>query len=78
LGFKLGLAALDPLTQHGSAPAEQRCRYIFRFYAFSEGHGHAEEPAQAPLPAMSFEQFTQLTRDISSAKQQQRGLVKIM
>jgi hypothetical protein len=29
---KLGLAALEPTTQHGSGPAEQRCRYIFRFY----------------------------------------------
>lgn len=28
----LGLAAMEPTTQHGGAPAEQRCRYIFRYY----------------------------------------------
>ncbi|CAF4361775.1 unnamed protein product, partial [Rotaria socialis] len=30
--YLLGLAAMDPSTSHGGAPAEQRCRYIFRFY----------------------------------------------
>ncbi|XP_022255109.1 uncharacterized protein LOC106470767 isoform X2 [Limulus polyphemus] len=28
----LGLAAMEPCTQHGGPPAEVRCRYIFRFY----------------------------------------------
>ncbi|WAR03613.1 PP12-like protein [Mya arenaria] len=28
----LGLAAMEPSTQHGGMPAEMRCRYIFRFY----------------------------------------------
>ncbi|CAF0923874.1 unnamed protein product, partial [Didymodactylos carnosus] len=32
LDYLLGLAAMDPNTSHGGAPAEQRCRYIFRFY----------------------------------------------
>lgn len=32
----MGLAAMEPFTQHGGAPAEQRCRYIFRFYSFNE------------------------------------------
>lgn len=28
----LGLAAMEPNTQHGGTPAELRCRYIFRYY----------------------------------------------
>ena len=28
----LGLAAMEPCTQHGGSPAEMRCRYIFRYY----------------------------------------------
>ena len=28
----LGLAAMEPHTQHGGTPAEMRCRYIFRQY----------------------------------------------
>lgn len=28
----LGLAAMEPATQHGGMPAEMRCRYIFRYY----------------------------------------------
>ena len=28
----LGLAAMEPTTQHGGMPAEMRCRYIFRYY----------------------------------------------
>ncbi|XP_067121609.1 uncharacterized protein [Centruroides vittatus] len=28
----MGLAAMEPSTQHGGPPAEIRCRYIFRFY----------------------------------------------
>jgi len=30
--FLSGLAAMEPCTQHGGVPAEQRCRYIFRYY----------------------------------------------
>lgn len=30
--YLLGLAAMEPCTQHGGAPAELRCRYIFRYY----------------------------------------------
>jgi hypothetical protein len=25
---------MEPCTQHGGVPAEQRCRYIFRFYSY--------------------------------------------
>ena len=35
LGFRevlLGLAAMEPDTQHGGTPAEMRCRYIYRYY----------------------------------------------
>jgi hypothetical protein len=28
----LGLATLEPCTQHGGMPAEMRCRYMFRYY----------------------------------------------
>jgi len=30
--YLLGLAAMEPCTQHGGAPAELRCRYIFCYY----------------------------------------------
>jgi len=30
--YLFGLAAMEPCTQHGGAPAELRCRYIFRYY----------------------------------------------
>jgi Ca2+-binding EF-hand superfamily protein len=30
--YLFGLAAMEPCTQHGGMPAEQRCRYIFRYY----------------------------------------------
>jgi len=56
--FLLGWAAMEPTTQHGGVPAEQRCRYIYRFYTFSE----------IPLTSMGFEQFKCLTADISRAK----------
>lgn len=26
---------MEPSTQHGGPPAEQRCKYIFRFYTFT-------------------------------------------
>ena len=37
----LGLAAMEPATQHGGTPAEMRCRYIFRYYD-KEGEGLLE------------------------------------
>lgn len=27
---------MEPSTQHGGPPAEQRCKYIFRFYSFTD------------------------------------------
>jgi len=30
--YLLGLAAMEPCTQHGGTPAELRCRYIYRYY----------------------------------------------
>ena len=40
----LGLACMEPYTQHGGNPAEIRCRYIFRFYNRSkDGKLHFEE-----------------------------------
>lgn len=30
--YLVGMAAMEPHTQHGGMPAEIRCRYIFRFY----------------------------------------------
>ena len=40
----LGLAALEPSTQHGGMPAEMRCRYIFRYYdKNSDGNLQFEE-----------------------------------
>ncbi|CAL4139946.1 unnamed protein product, partial [Meganyctiphanes norvegica] len=30
--FVLSITAMDPMTNHGSGPAEQRCRHIFRYY----------------------------------------------
>lgn len=30
--FLMGLAVLNQSTPHGGAPAEMRCRYIFRYY----------------------------------------------
>ena len=39
--FVLGLAAMEPITQHGGVPAEQRCRYIFRYYTLHSQHNNA-------------------------------------
>jgi len=40
----LGLAAMEPSTQHGGMPAEMRCRYIFRYYdRNADGHLQFEE-----------------------------------
>jgi hypothetical protein len=66
----LGLAALDPITQHGSTPAEQRCRYIFRYYIYDEGlHANNEDSYinQAGVN-MNFDQFKILTNDINAMK----------
>lgn len=27
---------MEPSTQHGGPPAEQRCKYIFRYYSLSD------------------------------------------
>ena len=55
----LGLAAMEPFTQHGGAPAEHRCRYIYRYYTFAEHDTVAN---------MNFEQFKVLISDISQLK----------
>jgi diadenosine tetraphosphatase ApaH/serine/threonine PP2A family protein phosphatase/Ca2+-binding EF-hand superfamily protein len=42
--YLLGLAAMEPCTQHGGAPAELRCRYIFRYYnQMNDGQLHPSE-----------------------------------
>lgn len=52
----LGLAALEPSTQHGGMPAEMRCRYIFRYYdKNSDGN-------------LQFEEFRYMVKDIRSFK----------
>lgn len=52
----LGLAALEPSTQHGGMPAEMRCRYIFRYYdKNSDGN-------------LQFDEFRCMVRDIRSFK----------
>ncbi|XP_064619009.1 uncharacterized protein LOC135482684 [Lineus longissimus] len=52
----LGLAAMEPSTQHGGTPAEMRCRYIFRFYD-SNGDG-----------LLQFAEYKALVSDIRLAK----------
>ncbi|XP_014674733.1 PREDICTED: uncharacterized protein LOC106814873 [Priapulus caudatus] len=52
----VGLAAMEPTTQHGGAPAEQRCRYIFRFYD-QDQDGY-----------LQFEEFKMLIKDIRDIK----------
>ncbi|XP_061163616.1 uncharacterized protein LOC133172682 [Saccostrea echinata] len=52
----VGLAALEPSTQHGGMPAEMRCRYIFRFYDHNvDGF-------------LQFEEFKCMVRDIRKIK----------
>ncbi len=66
----LGLAAMEPSTQHGGTPAEQRCRYIFRYYTFSDSIQFSDD-ALTPLmqnQVMNFEQFKSLMRDINTLK----------
>ncbi|CAF3444995.1 unnamed protein product [Rotaria socialis] len=50
--YLLGLAAMDPSTSHGGAPAEQRCRYIFRFYNLKN------------TGSMTLEEFRELHTDV--------------
>jgi Ca2+-binding EF-hand superfamily protein len=54
--YLIGLAAMDPSTSHGGAPAEQRCRYIFRFYNI-KNNGN-----------MSIEEFRELHADVQNLK----------
>ncbi|CAF0938900.1 unnamed protein product [Adineta ricciae] len=54
--YLLGLAAMDPSTSHGGAPAEQRCRYIFRFYNI-KNNGN-----------MSIDEFRELHSDVQNLK----------
>ncbi|UJR25392.1 hypothetical protein I4U23_006740 [Adineta vaga] len=54
--YLLGLAAMDPSTSHGGAPAEQRCRYIFRFYNI-KNNGN-----------MSIDEFRELHNDVQTLK----------
>lgn len=56
IDYLLGLAALDPSTQHGGLPAEQRCRYIFRYY--NAGNNQR----------MSFDEFKCMIEDIHKSK----------
>ncbi|CAF1212896.1 unnamed protein product [Rotaria magnacalcarata] len=56
LDYLLGLAALDPNTQHGGVPAEQRCRYIFRYYNINNNQ------------RMTFEEFKLMIKDIHNNK----------
>ncbi len=67
--FLLGLAALDPVTQHGSTPAEQRCRYIFRYYIYNESlFNNQDAQINHSSINMNFEQFKILTNDINLMK----------
>lgn len=52
----LGLAALEPSVHHGGAPAEIRCRFIFRYYNRS-GSGR-----------LKFEEFRRMIGDIQTAQ----------
>jgi hypothetical protein len=58
LDYLLGLAALDPTTQHGGVPAEQRCRYIFRYYNINNNQ------------RMTFDEFKLMIKDIHKNKGQ--------
>ncbi|CAF1349139.1 unnamed protein product [Didymodactylos carnosus] len=56
--YLLGMAAMDPTTQHGGVPAEQRCRYIFRLYNVANNS------------RMTFDEFKTMVRDIHKNKGQ--------
>ncbi len=74
----LGLAAMEPGTQHGGTPAEQRCRYIFRYYTFNDSitftddlmqQQHSQQqPSSLINQVMNFEQFKNLIKDINTLK----------
>ena len=60
--FLFGMAALEPNTQHGGTPAEQRCRYIFRYYAFDSTDENFQNTT------MNIHQFKELVYDINIMK----------
>lgn len=52
----VGLATLEPCTQHGGMPAEMRCRYMFRYYDTNcDGF-------------LQFDEFKMMVRDIREHK----------
>jgi len=57
----LGLAAMEPTTQHGGMPAEMRCRYIFRSWT-DKNHNYITVQAKvsALLPNRSDEFFASI------------------
>lgn len=60
---------MDPLTQHGGTPAEQRCRYIFRYYVFNEKNSEDVKANQLNSTLkMTYEQFKTLIEDINRMK----------
>lgn len=54
------------MTQHGSTPAEQRCRYIFRYYVYGENSSLTDDII--PTVNMTFDQFKVLMNDINEMK----------
>ena len=66
----LGLAAMEPTTQHGGTPAEQRCRYIFRYYTYVDSIQFSDDVLHSSMQnqVMNFEQFKSLIRDINALK----------
>lgn len=49
---------MEPYTQHGGLPAEQRCRYIFRYYNYNEkGSNNNFEANSVVNQSMNFEKF---------------------
>ncbi|KAI3378771.1 hypothetical protein SNEBB_010406 [Seison nebaliae] len=57
--FLLGICALEPGTQHGGSPAEQRCRYIYRYY----NTGFPQ--------SLQFENFCKMITDIKMMKNEE-------
>ncbi|KAK6192273.1 hypothetical protein SNE40_003771 [Patella caerulea] len=52
----LGLAAMEPATQHGGMPAEMRCRYIFKYYDKNLDN------------FLQYDEFRKLVKDIRQSK----------
>ncbi|XP_046355984.1 serine/threonine-protein phosphatase with EF-hands pef-1-like isoform X1 [Haliotis rufescens] len=52
----LGLACMEPCTQHGGMPAEARCRYIFRYYDANSDN------------FLQFDEFRDLVKDVRHLK----------